>query len=369
MRIPDRFLRLVASVMLISITATACGLTDTSGDERFVSELDGLDIDYRTLTGTLNGSGSSFQDPLQQAVSGEFRRVARNVTVNYTKSGSSAGKADLAARTVQFAGTDSAIKAEERADFRDEVLYFPVVAAPITVSYNLAEVPELRLGPDTIARIFQSDIAVWNDRRIAEENPGVELPDLRIAVVRRSDGSGTTKNFSSYLDDAAANVWRLGTGESLEWPAATQGAEKSSGMSSLIASTSGAIGYVDLSDSVAARLQRALVRNRAGNYVPPKLPNARAAIESSTFDDEFLYDPLNAPGDEAYPITAPTWVIVAARQRSESTADALRGYLNYLLTEGQLIAPTLGYAAVPESIRQALIERIDVIRSSSEDRP
>lgn len=354
--------------MLTMSTLAACGSVDTSGDERFVSDVPGLDIDYRDLVGTLNGSGSSFQDPLQQTVSGEFEKVARNVTVNYSKSGSSAGKADLASRTVQFAGSDSPIKPEEIDDFSGPVLYFPFVAAPITISYNLPGVERLDLSPELIAKIFQGDITEWDDDEIGAENPDADLPDLPIAVVRRSDGSGTTSNFTKYLVKAAPDTWRLGSGETVEWPRASQGAEKSSGMSSLIKSTDGTIGYVDLADSVAARLQRARVQNSAGNYVEPKLPQAKAAIESATFDDTFLYDPLNAPGEDAYPITAPTWVIVYQQQRTEESAATLRGYLNYLLTEGQLIAPSLGYAPLPDPIRESVIAQIELVSASAETR-
>lgn len=342
---------------VVSVPLSACG--STPDPVELVSGLEGIDVDYSALTASINGSGSSFQDPVQQAAAGRFATLTDGARVNFQKTGSSAGKANLAANTVQFAGSDGPLKPEEANDFDGEVLYFPLVASSITISYNLPDVPELNLTPEVIAGIFQGDIDRWNDPRIAEHNPGAELPDLPIGVIRRSDGSGTTANFTGYLAKAAPDVWRLGSGEAIEWPSSTQGAEKSSGVSILIDTTEGAIGYVDLSDSVASGLQRARVRNRAGNFVEPKLPNVTAALAAVDVAPDLIFDPLDAPGPDAYPITAPTWVIVRTKQRDTARAETLRGYLNYLLTEGQAIAPALGYAALPESLRKLAVEQLD----------
>ncbi|NLA37335.1 MAG: phosphate ABC transporter substrate-binding protein PstS [Actinobacteria bacterium] len=349
-------------MLTVSITGslTACG-SGAGNAPDLVSGLEGLDIDYSTLTASLNGSGSSFQDPLQQAVAGQFARHTGGAQVNYQKSGSSAGKADLASNTVQYAGSDSVIKPEEAAEFTGDVLYFPIAASSITISYNLPDVADLNLTPELLAKIFQAEITVWNDPEIVEHNPTAALPAIPIGVIRRSDGSGTTSNFTKYLAKAAPEVWKLGTGESIEWPPSSQGAEKSSGVSILINTTEGAIGYADLSDSVAAGLQRAKVQNSAGNFVEPKLANVSEAIASADIADDLTYDPLNAPGADAYPITAPTWIITYAAQRDHDRAESLRGYLNFFLTEGQAIAPSLGYAPLPEAVRMRAIEQLERI--------
>lgn len=207
----------LALLAILGLVVTACGDDTETADDSGSSEttaaaseattttVAGLDIDYASLEGTLNGSGSSFQDALEQTVKGEFEKVATGVKVNYAKSGSSAGKADLAGNTVQFAGTDSLIKDADKATFTGgEVLYFPIAAAPITVSYNLAGVEELNLSADVIAAIFQGEITSWDDAKIAADNPDAKLPATPIAVVHRSDGSGTTSNFTKYLKKATA---------------------------------------------------------------------------------------------------------------------------------------------------------------------
>jgi phosphate transport system substrate-binding protein len=273
------------------------------------------------------------------------------VTVNYTKSGSSAGKQDLANQVVQFAGTDSLIKDADKPTFKGgEVLYFPTVGAPITVSYNVSGVDTLKLSADVLAGIFQGDITSWNDPKIAADNSGVSLPSTSIAVVHRSDGSGTTSNFTKYLKTASPTVWKLDSGDTVQWPATTQGAEKNSGVASIIKSTDGAIGYVDLADAVNADLHLASIKNADGSFVEPTLDAASAALAGADVSPDLTYNPLNAKGADAYPITSPTWVVVYAKQTDAKVADALKGWLSFLLTDGQKLAKSVGYAPLPSDL-------------------
>src|SRR5262249_17517975 len=144
--------------------------------------------------------------------------------------------------------------------------YIPTVSAPITVSYNLKGVSNLQLSPDTIAKIFQRDIKVWNAPEIAADNPGATLPATNITVAHRSEGSGTTNNFTKFLV-AAAPSWKLNTGDTVNWPTDTVGGAQNTGVASVIKQTEGAIGYVDLSDAKAASLTFASIKNKAGKFV------------------------------------------------------------------------------------------------------
>lgn len=366
---PRRIMWLLVPLAIVSLVAASCGDSEKDSDSAAATttttkNVAGLDIDYSKLTGTLNGSGASFQDTLQQTVIGAFKEPAPGLVVNYAKSGSGAGKADLAANTVQFAGTDSTIKPEDLAGFTGgEVLYFPIAAGPITVSFNVAGVSDLKLSADTIAGIFQSQITTWNDPKIAAENPDAKLPATTIAVVHRSDASGTTSNFTKFLTKAAPTVWTLGSGDTVNWPATTQGAEKNSGVATVISSTDGAIGYVDLADAVSANLDTAQIKNAAGKFVEPKLPNASAALAGAEVKDDLTFDSINAEGDTSYPITAPTYIIVYKTQPSAEVANNLKGYINFMLTEGQTLAPTVGYAALPTSLQEAAIEQLSSIGS------
>jgi phosphate transport system substrate-binding protein len=322
----------------------------------------GISIDYSKLTGTLNGSGSSFQDAFDQKAKSEFAKKASGVTVNYTKSGSSAGKQDLANQVVQFAGTDSLIKDADKPTFKGgDVLYFPTVGAPITVSFNVSGVDKLQLSPDVLAGIFQATITTWNDPKIAADNAGVTLPSTNIAVVHRLDGSGTTSNFTKYLKAAAPTVWTLDSGDTVNWPASTQGAEKNSGVASIVKTTDGSIGYVDLADAVNADLKTASIKNKAGKFVAPTLDGASAALAGADIKPDLTYDPLNAAGDASYPITSPTWIIVYKKQTDAGVAEALKGWLNFILTDGQPLAKSVGYAQLPSALAQKAIDQLSQI--------
>ncbi|MEY2438103.1 MAG: phosphate transport system substrate-binding protein [Acidimicrobiaceae bacterium] len=345
-----RVASLLALLAMFAIIGAAC-----SSDKKTTTAASG----GSTLTGTLNGSGSSFQDTFDQKAKTEFAKVASGVTVNYTKSGSSAGKQDLANQVVQFAGTDSLIKDADKPTFKGgEVLYFPTVGAPITVSFNVSGVDKLKLSPDVLAGIFQGDITTWSDPKIAADNSGVTLPSTAIAVVHRSDGSGTTSNFTKFLKVASPTVWKLDSGDTVSWPATTQGAEKNSGVASLIKTTDGAVGYVDLADAVNANLKLASVKNADGSFVDPTLDAASAALAGATVKDDLTYDPINAKGAASYPITSPTWVIVYAKQTDAKVAAALKGWISFLLTDGQGFAKTVGYAPIPTATADKAIAQL-----------
>jgi phosphate transport system substrate-binding protein len=361
---------LLALVGVIALVAAACGngtdttdgTTTTAGDTGTTEATgDGpTDEEIAALTVKISGGGASFPDAFYQAVNADFNELAGRELVTYAKSGSSDGRKQLAEQTVDFAGSDSLPKPDETFA-GGNVLFFPTTAAPITVSFNVAGVDELRLTPDTLARIMSAQITNWNDAAIAADNPGVTFPSQRITVVHRSDGSGTTNNFTKYLAAAAPEAWTLGSGDTVNWPAGTQGAEKNSGVATVIGQTAGAIGYVDLADAVKADLTPALLRNAAGKFVGPTEAASRAALEGAEVNDDLTYNPLNAEGEGAYPITAPTWILVYENQTDPAKAQTLRTFLRYLLTTGQSQASKNAFAALPEGLDQRALAQIDRI--------
>jgi phosphate transport system substrate-binding protein len=156
-------------------------------------------------------------------------------------------------------------------------------------------------------------------------------------------------------------VWTLESGDTVSWPASTQGAEKNSGVASLIKTTDGSIGYVDLADSVNASLKTASIKNKAGKFVAPTLDGASAALSGADVKADLTYDPLNAAGDTSYPITSPTWIIVYKKQADAAMAEALKGWLNFILTDGQGFAKTVGYAQLPSALAQKAIDQLSQI--------
>ena len=163
-------------------------------------------------SGQLKASGASFPDAYYQEVISAYKEKTPDVTVTYNAVGSGTGKKEFGQGLTDFAGTDSTVKDDDGVP-AGSFIYVPTVAGPITVSYNLSGVDKLQLSPDTVANIFQAKITKWNDSAIAKDNQGVTLPDTSITVAHRSDGSGTTSNFTKYLKAAAPSTWKLGSGD------------------------------------------------------------------------------------------------------------------------------------------------------------
>ena len=305
------------------------------------------------LSGTLNASGSTFQLTFQQAAIQAFKSVQPGMTVNYGGGGSGKGRTDLAAGTVNFGGSDSPIPADEKSSYKGKtVLYFPVVIGPITVSYNVPGVKNLKLTAPVIADIFQGKIKTWNDPAIKSINPGATLPGTSITIARRSDSSGTTANFSQFLVDAAPGVWKLGSDSTINWPATSRGGNGNGGVAQIIKSTPGAVGYVDYADAKASGLTFASVKNKAGNYIAPTSQTASAAASQAAVAPDLTFSAIWAPGTSSYPITYQSWVLVYQAQSSKNNAKMLRSYIGYLLGPGQKLLRTLNYAPLPASLDQ-----------------
>jgi phosphate transport system substrate-binding protein len=354
-----RWTWLLAILAVATLLASACGDDDKSADSTTTTSSGS----GAGLKGSITGGGSSFQDGFQQRMIAEYRKVNPDGNVVYQKSGSSDGKQGLADGTLDFAGSDSPVKDDEDlAEKKADVLYFPLVTAPITISFNISGVHELNLSSDTVAKIFSTALTTWDDPAIEADNPDAKLPSTKITVVHRSDGSGTTSNFTKYLAAAAPDAWTLGSGETVDWDSSTQGAEKNSGVATAIQGTDGAVGDVDLGDAAKAQLDVAAVKNKAGTFVKPTPDGAAAAAANATVDDDLTFDPINADGDASYPITSPTYVLVL-KTLSGAKADLLQDYLKYVLTTGQGAAQSVLYAKLPADLAQKAVDQLDRISS------
>jgi phosphate transport system substrate-binding protein len=253
---------------------------------------------------------------------------------------------------VLFAGSDSPIPSKEASlvPAGKTVLYFPVQIGPIAIAYNLQGVTSLKLDASVLAQIFQGQITSWNNAAIKALNPGVSLPSTAITVAVRSDGSGTTQNFSQYLVDAAGSAWKLGTSSTIKWPSTARAGSGGSGLAQIVKSTSGAIGYVDFSTASASGLSAASIKNSAGDYVAPSSASAAAAASHVTPKSDLTFVTVDEPGATSYPITYQSWDLVYAKQASANDANMLKAYLGYLLGQGQSLLTQLSLAPLPSSI-------------------
>ena len=349
--------RLVLVGVALGLVLAGCG-GDNGGTSGSDTTTGGSDL--ASLSGELKASGASFPDAYYQEVISAFKAAAPGVTVTYNSTGSGTGKKEFGQGLTDFAGSDSLVKDSDGVA-AGSFMYVPTVAAPITVSYNLSGVDKLQLSPDTIAKIFQTDIKKWNDPAIAADNPGVTLPDKAITVAHRSDGSGTTSNFTKYLA-AASPAWKLGSGDTVAWPASTQGGEKNTGVAQIIKQADGSIGYVDLSDATETKLTFASIKNKDGQYVAPTLDGAAASLEGAEVSEDLSYNPLNASGATAYPITSPTYLLVKPRYDDPKKAELIKGFVKYLLTDGQAIAKDVNFAALPSGLQQKAIAQVDKVQ-------
>jgi len=230
------------------------------------------------------------------------------------------------------------------------VLYFPVVIGPITLSYNLSSLSKpLQLSAPVIANIFQGKITNWDNSAIAADNPGVKLPSEPIAIAVRSDSSGTTANFSLFLEQATT-AWTLGSSSTIKWPGTARAGNGNGGVASIVKSTPGSIGYVDYSDAKGAGLTYASIKNKDGNYIAPSVQSATAAADGATIAPDLTFHAVWAPGPQAYPITYQSWDLVFEKQSSSNTAKMLQAYIGYLLGPGQQLLPQLNYAPLPASL-------------------
>ena len=347
-------------LLIVGLLTAACGSDskDAGSGDTTTTATGGSGIDYQALSGSLTASGASFPDAFYQEVITAFVD-ASPLEVTYNSTGSGTGKEQLGAGLTDFAGSDSLVK-EGDGPAAGSFLYVPTVAAPITVSYNLKGVKELRLSADTLAGIMQADIKSWDDPLIAADNPDAKLPKENIVIVHRADGSGTTSNFTKYLDQAS-DVWKLGSGDQVEWPASSQAGEKNTGVAQLVKDNPGAIGYVDLSDAEATGLTFASIKNKDGNYVQPSLAATSAGLAGATVNADLSYDPLDATGADAYPITAPTYLLVRTSYADQTTLDNVVGFVTYVLTEGQALAEQVGFAKLPDSLREKALAQLEKI--------
>jgi phosphate transport system substrate-binding protein len=312
--------------------------------------------------GTINGSGSTFQKQFQEVAIEAFSKNGNGVKVNYGGGGSGKGRQDFADMVTDYGCSDAPYKDEDKAKVKGgDFVYVPVLLGAITVSYNVDGVDKLQLSPGTIAKIFQRDIKKWNDKEIAADNPGAKLPDLDIVVAHRADGSGTTEQFTKFLVSAAGDGWKLKSGSTVEWPADTQAGQGNGGVAQIVKSTKGAIGYVDLPDAKASGLHYALVKNAAGKFIEPTSASASAAGEGVEIKDDATFVSVNAKGDAAYPITAPSWCMAYTKPADAAKGAAVKAYFKFMVTDGQKLIPEIDFAPLPKPLRDKAMAQVDKI--------
>lgn len=305
---------------------------------------------------TLNGAGSTFIYPAMSRWTQAFHQQSGNVQINYQSIGSGGGVQQVKSGTVDFGASDYPLDDKALSEMKP-MLQIPESAGPVCITYNLPGLKQpLQLSADVIAGVFLGKITQWQDPLIKQDNPGVTLPNTRIVVAHRTDGSGTTAAFTSYLS-AVSDAWktRVGQGGSVSWPAGV-GGKGSEGVTEQVRQSPGSIGYVELAYAQQNKLPVASVRNLAGKYIQPSTASTTAAIAG--FADLLSKDPrvpiVNPPAAaaDAYPISTLTFLIVPQDGADAAKRKALKQFVQYIISSGQSVAQGLNYAPLPDAVRQ-----------------
>jgi phosphate ABC transporter phosphate-binding protein len=315
----------------------------------------------------LNAGGSSFVYPIMSKWASEYQR-ATGVKVNYQSIGSGGGIQQMIAKTLDFGCTDAPLNEEQLKKAQEsggEVVHIPLVMGAVVPIYNLQGVTvPLRFSGTVLAEIYLEKIKKWNDPELAKLNPGVELPDLDILTVHRSDGSGTTYIWVDYLSKVSPAEWKpqVGVGTSVKWPGGVA-AKGNEGVAGKVAQSPGAIGYVELIYALQNKINCGVVQNPEGKFVTPSLESVTAAARGALthIPDDLRYSLTNAPGKDAYPICGTVWAVLYVNQPPVK-GEAVVRFLHWVTHEGQEYAKNLDYAGLPAELVQRLDKKLDQVR-------
>jgi len=307
----------------------------------------------------LQGAGASFPAPLYQKWFKTYSSAHPNVQVDYQSVGSGSGVKSFMDKTVDFAASDAAMKPEDMAKVDGGVQLLPMTAGSIVLAYNLKDVPNLRLSREAYGGIFSGKVTKWNDPLIAKANPGTKLPDQPINVIVRADGSGTTYVFTKHLSAISpAFQAAVGVNNMPNWPMGTR-SKGNEGVTASILTTPGAIGYVEYGYAHSQNLPMATLENKSGNYVAATTESAEAALASAQMPADFIAWVSDPEGKDAYPIVTYTWMILYKKYDNKEKLDALKGLVDYSLTDGQKESEALGYVPLPPEVASKAKAAVD----------
>ncbi len=299
---------------------------------------------------SITAAGATFPMPFYNQLIADYAKKT-GLQVTYGGIGSGGGIRSLKDKVVDFGATDAFLTDEQAAELTAPVVHIPTCLGAVVLAYNLPGIASLKLKNEVLAKIFMGEIKKWNDEQIKADNPGVNLPDLDISVIYRSDGSGTTQIFSDYMSKISEKWAKdIGVGKSLQWPIG-MGAKGNPGVAGTIKQTEGAFGYIGSEYAFAQKLPYVLLQNKAGNFIEPSVKSvSAAAMGEIPADTRVMLTNSDAP--DAYPISAFTWIILYKEQsygdRSQQQAEETVKFLDWLISaDAQAVAQKVDYAPLP----------------------
>ncbi len=317
----------------------------------------------------INGAGATFPNPIYSKWFDMYHQKNGTINFNYQSVGSGAGIKQMTDGTVDFGATDGPMTDEQikayQAKRGADILHFPTVLGAVVPTYNVPGVnAALNFTPDALAGIYLGKITKWNDPAISGANKGVNLPAQDIVVIHRSDGSGTTYIWTDYLSKVS-DEWKskVNKATSVNWPVGL-GGKGNEGVTGLVKQTPDAIGYVELIYAVQNNIPYGAVKNSSGSFVKADLGSvtAAAAVAAKDMPADFRVSITNASGKTAYPISSFTWLLIPSKIQDAAKRDAIKGFLKWMLTDGQGQVEQLSYAKLPKEVVEKELKAISKIQ-------
>jgi phosphate transport system substrate-binding protein len=313
----------------------------------------------------LNAAGATFPYPIYSKWFDVYHQKDPSIQINYQSIGSGGGIRQLLAGTVDFGASDGPMSDDQLKEAKIKILHFPTVLGAVIPIYNISGVSgELNFTQKALAGIYLGTITKWNDPEIAGANSGVNLPATDIVVVHRADGSGTSYIWTDFLSKISDD-WKnkVGKGTSVQWPVGL-GGKGNEGVAGLVKQTPSSIGYVELIYAVQNNITFGKVQNASGKFLKADLAGVTAAAAAAAKDipDDFRVSITNEPGPTVYPISSFTWLLIPAQISDAAKRDAIKGFLKWMLTEGQGYNEGLAYARLPKPVVEKELKAISLIQ-------
>ncbi|PYT51659.1 MAG: phosphate ABC transporter substrate-binding protein PstS [Acidobacteria bacterium] len=318
---------------------------------------------------SINGAGATFPYPMYSKWFDEYHRKNPNIQINYQSIGSGGGIKQVTEGTVDFGATDGPMNDEQLKAFQEKhgsgILHFPTVLGAVVPTYNIPGVEaSLNFTPEALAGIFLGKITKWNDPAITDANKGIKLPANEIVVVHRAESSGTTYVWTDYLSKVS-DEWKtkVGKGAAVNWPVGL-GAKGNEAVTGTVKNTPNSVGYVELIYAEANKIPYGSVKNAAGVFVKASLAavSAAAADAAKEMPEDFRVSITNVPGKSAYPISSFTWLLIPEKFSDAAKRDAIKGFVKWMLADGQTYAENLSYAKLPKEVVAMELKAIEKIQ-------
>ena len=313
----------------------------------------------------INGAGATFPNPIYSKWFSEYNKLHPGVRINYQPLGSGAGIRQLTSRTVFFGASDQPMKDDQLQGAPGRILHFPTVIGAVVPIYNLPGASEpLKFTGPLLADIVLGKVTKWNDPALVKLNPGVKLPTTDITFVHRSEGSGTTFILADYLAKVSPEFkTRVGVDSALKWPVGV-GGKGNEGVAGLVTQTPGSLGYVELVYALQNKISVGSVQNSTGAFVHPSVSSvtAAAAGAAANMPPDFRVSITNAPGADAYPIASFTWLLLYEDPQDKAHAAVMKDFVRWALTDGQKMAPELGYASLPQQVVEMELKALEQLK-------